>query len=262
MPAEADQAPDLSGVFVSDGEIEGHPSLTILNPPPNILTTFSSSSGSISGLLDTQRSWIWLHSLRPTGANVLPSIHQAGWPRGGRLWSACADRRWMRSRGLLPIAIFLLVPSSATPFSSCLRGLGVATLGYVVLLLKVTPPLIGKWNMRLGDSFLVMLFTVFHFEHLNLVKWPLFLWPYYFAATLLFCLNFAAGRGRIWRGPSSSPTGSGRSLCKSRDRLSWTRVQTHAQLFGSASSPPPWADRKWHLISIKALGIHWIFFPS
>lgn len=33
MPAEADQAPDLSGVFVSDGEIEGHPSLTILNPP-------------------------------------------------------------------------------------------------------------------------------------------------------------------------------------------------------------------------------------
>lgn len=39
MPAEADQAPDLSGVFVSEGEIEGHPSLTILNfsppaPPP------------------------------------------------------------------------------------------------------------------------------------------------------------------------------------------------------------------------------------
>lgn len=79
---------------------------------------------------------------------------------------------------------------------------------------------------------------------------------------LLFCLNFAAGRGQIWRGLSSSSTGSGWSLCKSRDRLSWTRVQTHAQLFGSASSPPPWADRKWHLISIKALGIHWIFFPS
>lgn len=37
--------------------------------------------------------------------------------------------------------------------------------------------------MRLGDSFLVMLFTVFHFERLNLAKWPLFLRPYYFAAT-------------------------------------------------------------------------------
>lgn len=34
MPAEADQAPDLSGVFVSEGEIEGHPSLTILNFSP------------------------------------------------------------------------------------------------------------------------------------------------------------------------------------------------------------------------------------
>lgn len=103
------------GVFVSEGEIEGHTLLTILNAPPHIFTTSSSSLGSISGLLDTQRSWIWLHSLGPTGANVLPSIHQAGWPRGGRLWSACADRRWMRNRGLLPIAIFLLIPSSASP---------------------------------------------------------------------------------------------------------------------------------------------------
>lgn len=117
------QVPDLCGASVSEGEIEGQPLLTILNPPittTTIFTTSSSSSGSISGLLDTRRRWIWLHSLGPTGANVLPSIHQAGWPQGGRLWSACADRRWMRSRVLLPIAIFILSPTSATFPFSCL----------------------------------------------------------------------------------------------------------------------------------------------
>lgn len=153
------------------------------SPPPPIFTTSSSSSGSISGLLDTRCRWIWLHSLGPTGANVLPSIHQAGWPQGGRLWSACADRRWMRSKGLLPIAIFILSPTSATFPFSCLRGLGVTMNGYVVLLLKVTPPLKGKWNMSLGDSFFtILLFTVLQLEHLNLSNWPLFLQPCFFDA--------------------------------------------------------------------------------
>lgn len=156
-----------------------------LIPPPPIFTISSSSSGSISGLLDTRCRWIWLHSLGPTGANVLPSIHQAGWPQGGRLWSACADRRWMRSKGLLPIAIFILSPTSATFPFSCLRGPGVTMNGYVVLLLKVTPPLKGKWNMSLGDSFFtILLFTVLQLEHLNLSNWPLFLQPCFFAAAL------------------------------------------------------------------------------
>lgn len=51
----------------------------------------------------------------------------------------------MRNWGFLPIAIFLLYPTSTTfPFSSCLLGFGVTMKGYVALLLKVTPPLIGK----------------------------------------------------------------------------------------------------------------------
>lgn len=124
------QAPDLMVSLYLKGTLKVTLSWQFLMPPPpHIFPTSSSSLGSISGLLDTQRSWIWLHSLGPTGANVLPSIHQAGWPQGGRLWSACADRRWMRNRGLLPIAIFLLIPSSATfPFPSCRCGIGVTTL--------------------------------------------------------------------------------------------------------------------------------------
>lgn len=71
----------LCCIFLCEGETEGHPALTAPNGASST-TTSSTPLGSISGLLEACRCWIWLHSLGPTSANVPPSIHQGGLTAG------------------------------------------------------------------------------------------------------------------------------------------------------------------------------------
>lgn len=161
--------------------------------------------------------------------------------------------------------------------SSC--GLGVTMNGCVVLLLKVTPPLKGKWNMSLGGSFFtILLFTVLQLEHLNLSNWPLFFYSRVFVCFFLFFLLLYLRQSIVWPEffcersrsqldqlePVHTFSRIGVDAVRKQRQAefntrAYTPTHTHTQLF---SSPPLWADRKWHLISIKALGIHWIFFPS